>query len=220
MQQTIKPYEELLKQYAQQTHLDQYRQKHFHQWCSDADGCSYGVSQGAWPFFGFIPRPNQDTLCVAVNHKKNFLYLRTPTTDLQRKVEGQNKLWGIPHQQPWQESLLDMTVAHPLFLQQLPWKLMPGNLEICDEDHNLILIAQLARPLGRFGTDPERDLSAVLFRFLDKEILRFLIEEFPVVTLGEYQFLWESRDTEERQIRMRSLERQRGLVPRFLMEAL
>ncbi len=223
MQQTNQPvpYEDLLKEYAQETHLDQYRQKHFQQWNSDADGCSYCISQGAWSFFGFIPRLNQDTLCIAVNpHRKNFLYLRKLTSELQRQVEGQNKIWGIAHPQAWQDTLLDMAVAHPAFMQQLPWKLVPNSLELWDDEHLTILVAQLARPLGRFGTDPERDLSHVLFRFMDQEILRFLIEEFPVVTLGDYQFLWESQNDAERQMRMRSLEQHRGLVPRFLVEAL
>ncbi|MBU2739875.1 hypothetical protein [Acidithiobacillus concretivorus] len=223
MQQTNQPvpYETLLKEYAQETHMDQYRQKHFQQWCSDANGCSYCVSQGAWPFFGFIPRPNQSvTLCVAVSHHKDFFYLKIPTADLQIKVEGQKKFWGISHQQPWQDSLLDFAVACPLFLQQLPWKLMPGSLELWDEDRTLILVAQLARPLGKLGTDPEMELSGALFDFLDKAIIRFMLHELQIATIGKYRFLWESRDAEECQMRMRSLEQHRGLVPRFLVEAL
>lgn len=221
MQQTIKPYEYLLKQYAQQTHPDQYRQKHFQQWYSDANGCRYAVSQGAWPFFGFIPLLNQQIiLCIAISHHKDFFYLKMPAADLQSKVEGQKKLWGIFHQQPWQESLLDMAVVHPLFLQQLPWKLMPGNLEIWDENRTLILVAQLARSSGKLGTDSEIELSGALFEFLDKTIIRFMLPELQVATIGAYRFLWESQDAEDRQIRMHSLEQQHGLIPRFIVDAL
>ena len=217
MQQTIKRYEDLLHSYAQQTDLDEFRRQHFQHWCSNPEACCYCISQSTWAFFGFIPRPHHQILCIAVTQKKEFLYLKIETEKLQKRIDGQAHMWNIKHTQPWQNALLDFSIAHPLFLQQFAWKRIPASLDLWDENRIAILVAQLSRPLGRLGSDPETALSTALFSHLDKEILRLMARNFAIATLGEYQFLWESRDTEELRIRMESLQNRRAIVPRFLV---
>lgn len=163
--------------------------------------------------------PEDELLLVAVTDKKEFLYCRLDIHLIQKRMEGQKRLWNIPHDQLWQASLLDFSRIHPLFLAQLPWKVMPGSLELWDEDRAIILIAQLALPLGRLGEDPQMELAGALFDFLEKPIVKFLVNELPVATLGQYQFLWETEDPAERQDRMQTLKRRPGLVPRFLQGA-
>ena len=208
-----------LVNYAQQKNLPVFREEHFQQWSITEEGCCYCVSpEGAWNFFGFVPRPNQKMLLVAVNKKKEFLYYRLDATALQKKVEGQKQLWNIPHEQSWQASLLDFSQVHPLFLMQLAWKVMPGSLEMWDDDRTIILIAQLARPFsGHIESDPQMDLTGALFNFMEKSILKFLVNELTIATLGEYQFLWEAEDLVDQQERIKSLSRHPGLVPRFIL---
>ncbi|PKY11026.1 hypothetical protein B1757_06865 [Acidithiobacillus marinus] len=214
---SIHCYEDRLTNYIQQKDLAGFRKQHFQQWSLAENGCAYCVSSGTWPFFGFVPRPDQDMLLVAVNQKKEFLYYRLNSATLQNQVEGQKRLWDIPHQQLWQATLLDFCQVHPLFLEQLAWKHMPGSLEMWDESRAIILVAQLARPLGPLGADPQMELTQALFQFMEKPIIKFLVNEFPIATLGQYQFLWEAEDPAERQERMQALKRRPGLVPRFLL---
>lgn len=161
--------------------------------------------------------PEKEILLVAVTQKKEFLYCRLDTTALQNKVEGQKRLWDIPHPQSWQASLLDFCQAHPLFPAQLPWKVIPGSLEMWDQNRAIILIAQLARPLGRLSEAPQMGLAGALFDFLEKPLIKFLVKEFPVATLGQYQFLWEAENPTDQQERMQALKHRPGLVPRFLL---
>lgn len=219
--QSVNRYEDRLTNYIQQKDLAAFRDQCFQPWFLAENGCGYCVSPaGTWNFFGFVPRPKQEMLLVAVNQKKDFLYYRLDAAALQNKVEGQQRLWDIPHEQPWPASLLDFSRVHPLFLEQLAWKRMPGSLELWDEARAIILIAQLARPLGPLGTDPQMDLTNALFRFLEKPILKFLVNEFPIATLGQYRFLWEAEDPADQQERMRAMIRKPRLVPRLLLNDL
>lgn len=161
--------------------------------------------------------PENEILLVAVTQKKEFLYCRLDTHTIQHRVEGQKRLWQIPHTQPWQAHLLDFSRTHPLFVAQLSWKVMPGSLEFWDEERAIILVAQLARPLGRLSEDPQMDLAGALFDFLEKPLLKFLVNEFSIATLGEYQFLWEAENPTDQQERMQALKRRPSLVPRFLL---
>lgn len=215
--QPITRYENLLVSYAQQKDLTAFRDQHFQQWSLSENGCCYCVSPGAWHFFGWVPRPNKDLLLVAVNKKKEFLYCRLDTHTIQNRADGQKRLWDIPHEQSWQASLLDFSWAHPLFLEQFSWKVMPGCLELWDEDRAIILVAQLARPLASLRDDPQMDLTGALFDFMEKSILKFLVREFPIATLGQYRFLWQAEDPADLQERMQSMMRLPGLVPRFLL---
>lgn len=216
--QPINRYEDRLTNYIHHKDLATFREQYFQQWSFTEEGCCYCISHvGTWHFFGFVPRPNQEMLLVAVNQKLDFLYYRLDAASLQKKVEGQKRLWNVPHQHSWQATLLDFCQVHPLFLEQLAWKHMPGSLEMWDEDRTIILVAQLARPLGPLGTDPQMDLTHALFQFMEKPIIKFLINAFPVATLGQYRFLSEVEDPAERQDRMQALQRCPSLVPRFLL---
>ncbi len=216
--QSINRYEERLTNYIHQKDLATFREQDFQQWSLTEEGCGYCVSHAeTWHFFGFVPRPNQEMLLVAVTQKQDFLYYRLDAAALQKKVEGQKRLWNVPHQQSWQATLLDFSGVHPLFLAQLAWKVMPGSLEMWDEDRAIILVAQLARPLGPLGTDPQMDLTHALFQFLEKPIIKFLVNAFPTATLGQYRFLSEAEDPVDQQERMQALQRRPGLVPRFLL---
>lgn len=219
--QPITRYEDLLENYSQQKDPGSFREQHFQQWSITKEGCCYCVSRtGNWNFFGFVLSSDQQVLCIAVNDKKEFLYCRLKAETLQNRVERQIHIWKIPHNQSWQNSLLDLVVAHPLFLEQFAWRMIPGGLELWDENQILILVAQLALPLEFPEPDPELDLSCALFNFMEESILDFLEQAFPVAQLGEYRFLWEASTLEERGRRMQLLLSRRFIVPRFLLEDL
>ena len=121
--------------------VQSFRQRHFYQWVY-TDRFGYCMSHEGWPFFGFL-RQQSEIVCLACTDDGAFYASRMVIASIEQALTRRLPEKAINDGEHMLMSLLDLAV-NPDFFLSLPHKPVCPGLQLWEDDHTIIFVAQFA----------------------------------------------------------------------------